>query len=119
VPIILDTAPRATVPRWPGYAALGVGGVALTTGVLFHLRALDAKDAANHLPTDDPRFTDELDRFESRRAFALGGYAVGAIAVGIGAWWLLDHAAERGPQISGSIGKDGATVTLGWTLGGP
>jgi hypothetical protein len=108
--------PAEPPPKWPGYVALGAGGVAIATGLVFHMRALDSKDAANQLRTDDPRFAEEVDRFESRRVVAIGGYVIGAIAAGIGAWWLLDHAAETGPQVGASVSGDGASVTLGWEL---
>jgi hypothetical protein len=90
-------------------ASVGVAG--LVAGGVFHAQALASKSDAEALFAG-PEFDAELDRFEHRRALALGGYAVGAVGVGVGLYLLLrpgDRPAER--RVSLEVGGGGLAVT--------
>jgi hypothetical protein len=83
-------APRR--PRWT-WAPVAVGVAALATGGVFHALAYRTRDQAMGLPASSPEF-DALDReFLRERAIAIGGYAIGAVAISIGVW-LVRGAAE-------------------------
>lgn len=111
----LDAALAPARPRWPAWAAFGLGGVALAVGVQAHLAALDARDQGNGVLTTDPRFDDAKRDFGAARTRALIGYGVAGAAAGFGVWWLMrgDGASAEAPAVGASVDGDGAAVTVG------
>ena len=121
----VDAAPAALpeVPpappsrtRWPAYVGAGVGLGGLAVGAIFHVRALDTKERADALTTGSQAFEDERSSFGRQRAFAIGGYALGAAGLGFAAyWWLAGSTSGDRPALGVTVGDDGAAVTVGGT----
>jgi hypothetical protein len=112
-----ERAPRPIL----GWVALSAGVVGLGAGALFHVRALSTKDDANGVFEDDPRFAGLADDFQTQRLIAISGYAVGGVALGLGAYLLLRDrdepapvAASPGPRVDVTLGPGAALVTVGW-----
>jgi len=80
--------------RWP-WITLAAGALVLGAGVYAHLQALDTKDQAEALPPGDPRFRRLSDDFDNERLWTVSLYGVGAIAVGVGLYFLLRPAASE------------------------
>lgn len=107
----------AAPSEWPAWVALGGGAAALGVGAIFHARALSAKDDGDHAYVGSQDLTDAQDRFASARDGAIAGYAIGAIAIGFGAWWWMDHRQhEHAPAIGAAIGAHGGALTLTWGM---
>ena len=116
-PVAIIEAPPIVAPRsrTPAYAAAGVGMVAIGVGAIFHAKALSTKDRADALTTGSTAFADERSTFGTQRAIAIGGYALGAAAIGFATWWWLRGGeVEAGqPTLGISLGDGGATLTFG------
>lgn len=112
-PLSRDT-PAASRGKTP-YVLMGVGGVSLITGAVFHIIAVGTRGELADLPEGQTR-DDRQDTFNLQRGLAIGGYAVGAIIGGIGLYlW------SRSPKKSESVAfgpaptGDGAMVWLSWS----
>jgi len=93
---------------WP-YLALSVGAASLAAGVVFTVVAADTNDDAKALPPGVER--DALrDDFRNERTTAIGFYAVGAIATGVGLYLLLRHTGDDGVVVAGVPQKSGGSV---------
>jgi hypothetical protein len=100
-----------------GWILTGVGAAAVGVGVWFHVAAADTRSRADELATTDPDFAALDSDFSRQRAFAIGGYAVGAVAIGVGTYLLLRPREGRRPARAGlQVGARGALVVLGWEL---
>jgi hypothetical protein len=113
-PIAHDPPPRPAVV-WPAWVAVGVGGGVLAAGAVFHVNASSARADANQHATDDPAFASAKDRFERDRAVALTSYAVGAAALGFGAWWWATHHRDddRRVHVGVAASSGGAAISIG------
>jgi hypothetical protein len=90
-----EIAEAATRP-WLPIALMGAGGALIATGAVFHGIAVGSRDEAAHAPPG-PEREDRTSTFETQRGLALGGYALGAIAAGVGAWLYFSGQVE-GPS---------------------
>jgi hypothetical protein len=116
-PVVTAPAPRREPTLWPAWVAAGAGGGARITAAIFHISAIDARDDADRRYRIHPAFDDARDRFARDRAIAITGYAVGAAALGVAAWWYLGHAGSGEATVSAAIGPDSAAVSVAWPLG--
>jgi hypothetical protein len=98
----------ASPRRWP-WGMVVVGAASLLGGAGFHLAALSSRDAAADLYSGGA-FDAELERFEFRRAMAIGLYAGGAVLTAAGVWLLSRRGGDRA--------KRGVGVSLVPTEGG-
>lgn len=88
-PVVVEAVTSDGPARWWQWTALGVGVVALAGGGVVHAAALETKDDADALHTDDPAFDTALDDFRTERGLALGLYGAGAALACAGVWALL------------------------------
>ncbi|HTJ46002.1 MAG TPA: hypothetical protein VL463_28050 [Kofleriaceae bacterium] len=97
--------------QWPAWAAIGGGAAVIGVGAIFHVKALSAKDDANHAYVGSTAFTDADDRFSGARTKAIVSYVIGAAAVGFGAWWWIDHHGHSRVGVEASSSGGALTLT--------
>lgn len=105
-----------TRPVW-GWVALSAGVATAAAGGYFHARALATKRDAEEL-FPGPQFDAELDDFRRDRALALGGYALGAVATGVGLYMLLrnDEDADDERLAGVAVAPDSFALWLRWRM---
>lgn len=103
----LPPRPRSRTPAWIATIA---GGAALVTGATFHVLAARTRGDANDLPMTSAEFQTLDDRFGRERAIAIGGYVVGAAALGVGLYLFTRHGDDAAPLAVG-IGANAVTAT--------
>ncbi len=96
-------APSASSSRTVlGIAALGVGGVGLAAGAVGGVLAIGKhRDLSERCPADrcDPSLQGDVDSYHAMGTLSTIGFAIGAVGVGAGAFFLLT--APRSPQRAG------------------
>ena len=106
--------PRAGRGKTP-LILLGVGGIALVTGGVFHFQASGTRGDLQGLPEGTER-NDLLSTFSTQRGIAIAGYAIGAVAGGIGLYMMLRSPKRaKSVALSPAPSGDGAMVWLSWS----
>jgi len=92
----------------------GVGLVAI--GGVFHVLAFDARSDANDLPPG-PEFDALDDQFSTRRAVAIGAYAVGGATLAAGIYLLVRSRGDRdsAPALNVGRGPGDVGISLSWS----
>jgi hypothetical protein len=87
-----------------GFAALGIGGAGIVTGVVAGLVMLDKKATLDErcTPSCPPELEEDLDSFRTSRTLSIVGYSVGAVGLGVGA--VLLWAGPSGDSVSAFAG---------------
>ncbi len=83
--ITTELPPRAST--WPGWLSVGLGVAAAGVGGVLHGLASSRADRIRDM-VEGADADSELSTFEIERGLALGMYAVGAAAIGVGSWLL-------------------------------
>ncbi|HEU4730889.1 MAG TPA: tetratricopeptide repeat protein [Kofleriaceae bacterium] len=102
---------RARVARYVMVAGAAVAAIGATA----HVLAWRTHDGLEH-PSDYDTYLADRDRFERERAFAIGGYAVGAAALATGLVLSLTAHRGEGPAIAAALTPGGATMTAMMTI---
>jgi hypothetical protein len=105
----------ATSRKWPGVLGaglVGLGTLAVGTGIVFQLRSDQGRTELNRYYAEG-RMPDIADfstvqsirrRSDSQRRSAFAGYALGAAAISAGAFLILNRSASPDPQPAVSVG---------------
>jgi hypothetical protein len=104
---------QATTRRgpWPWVVA-SLSAAGLAVGIVFHIRAVEARAAAAELPAG-AAFDEQLGTFERERVLALGGYAVSAVSAGFCAYLFSRPSEERAPSAHVFISPEGTMWVRG------
>jgi len=110
-------APPSHLRRNLGFAALGVSGVGVITGVVFTAKMFDYADQREHLCdgcTEFPKAKErELNRLGNRaEKLQWVGYGVGAAALGAGLYLLLAKPEKQESSIAVAWTHDGGFVSV-------
>jgi hypothetical protein len=92
---------------------LAGAGVFAVTGVALHVGAVHVRGELASAQTG-AEWDRHASTFETLRIAAIAGYALAAVAGGIGGYLLYRHGRERGPTIDVAIAPGGASLAVEW-----